>query len=75
MHGLRVKGQDVNFCGEKGCVGIVDSGSWGFLGDPKVLSPLLDAAEIFKPELPCDLKTPPVLLDLGLPEVSLHYRM
>jgi hypothetical protein len=69
IHSLSVgdKGKK-NFCGEKGCVGLIDSGTYGIVGAKKVIKPMLEAAEIFQPNLPCGLETPKLRFDLGAGE-------
>jgi len=54
-----------NLCGQQGCVGIIDSGTWGIVSKDKVIKPLLDDAELYMPSFPCSMKLPPLLLEVG----------
>jgi hypothetical protein len=62
---LRVGKKKTNFCGAKGCLGLIDSGAWGLIGSPGLINPIKDAAEIYLKDLPCDMKTPPLHMTLG----------
>lgn len=57
-----------NFCGSKGCVGIIDSGTWGIVGKDEIIKPMLDAAELYMPDFPCDFETPQLRFDFGTGE-------
>jgi len=66
---LRVGKGKANFCGASGCVGLIDSGSWGIIGSNALVKPLLNAAEIYMPDIPCGMKTPPLHFDFGAGQV------
>ena len=69
IHSLRVGDEKKNYCGKAGCVGVIDSGTWGIIGTGKVIKPVLEAAMILKPDIPCNLEGLPRLhFDVGTGE-------
>jgi hypothetical protein len=67
IHGLGVATKDkTNFCGERGCIGLIDSGTFGIIGSSEVISPILQAVGLTDGEkVDCFHKLPNLQFDFG----------